>query len=109
MTYEHTEHGRHERLDSERVVVAAPMSLTGSTIRIWRAMGERGAAWWSRSLWITGAMLSLIIAWAFVLCWYALFGLFLVPYRVARRHSRKRQVAALRHREMLATFDRDQP
>ena len=100
MTYEHTEPGRPDRLESERVV-AAPMSLTGSTIRSWRAMGERGAAWWSRTLWITGAVLALIIAWAVVLCWYAIFGIWLIPYRVARRHSRKRQVASLRHREML--------
>jgi hypothetical protein len=101
VTYEHTEPGRPDRLESERVVVAAPMSLTGSTIRIWRAMGERGAAWWSRTLWITGAVLALIIAWAVVLCWYAIFGIWLIPYRAARRHSRKRQVASLRHREML--------
>jgi 4-hydroxybenzoate polyprenyltransferase len=64
-------------------------------------MGERGTAWWSRSLWVTGAVLALISAWAVVLCWYAIFGLFLVPYRVGRRHSRKRRVEALRHRETL--------
>jgi 4-hydroxybenzoate polyprenyltransferase len=93
--------GQHARIESERVVVAAPMSLTGSTIRIWRAMGERGAAWWSRALWVTGAVLALIVAWAVVLCWYAVFGVFLVPYRVSRRHSRKRRVEALRHRESL--------
>jgi hypothetical protein len=107
MSYEHVEHGRHARLESEQVVIAAPMSLTGSTIRIWRAMGERGIAWWSRTLWITGAVLALIIAWALVLCWYAVFGLFLVPYRVARRHSRKRRMAALRHTEMIDVIRRE--
>ena len=101
MTYEHVEHDRVARLESERIVIAAPLSLTGSTIRIWRAMGERGAAWWSRTLWVTGAALALLVAWSAVLCWYAIFGLLLVPYRVGRRHSRKRHVAAARHRETL--------
>lgn len=50
------------RLESEQVIFAAPMGFTGSTVRIWRAMGERGAAWWSRTLWIAGAVLVLIIA-----------------------------------------------
>ena len=93
------------RLESERVVIAAPMSLTGSTIRIWRGLGERGTAWWSRSLWITGAVLALVLAWAGVLAWYLTFGLFLVPYRISRRHSRKRRMAALRHRETLGALD----
>ena len=91
----------HARLESEKVVVAAPMSLTGSTIRIWRGIGEAGHVWWTRTLCVTAAVLALLVAWSVVLCWYAIFGVLLVPYRVARRHSRKRRVAALRHREMI--------
>lgn len=101
MSYEHAEHDRVSRLESERIVIAAPLSFTGITIRTWRAIGERGAAWWSRTLYVTGAVLTLIIAWAVVLCWYALFGVLLIPYRISRRHARRRQVAALRHRETL--------
>jgi len=37
-----------------------------------------------------------------VLCWYAIFGLLLVPYRLLRRGQRKRDVAAKRHAELLA-------
>jgi 4-hydroxybenzoate polyprenyltransferase len=91
------------RLDSERVILAAPMSLTGSTTRIWRLLGERGAAWWSRSLWITGAVLALLVAWSAVLCWYCLFGLLLVPYRIIRRIQRHGRRNALRHRETLGS------
>jgi Flp pilus assembly protein TadB len=102
---------QEQRLASEKVVVAAPMSLTGSTIRIWRGIGERGAAWWSRTLYVTSAMVALLIAWVVILCWYAIFGLLLVPYRVGRRRSRKRKVTALQHRETLTAIrpDEDKP
>lgn len=46
---------------------------------------------------------------AAILCWYVVFGLLLVPYRVARRHGRKRRIEAMRHTETLSAFYRPDP
>lgn len=86
-------------LPSERVIIQAPMSFTGSAGRIWRITEDR--AGWPLAGLVTLAVLGIITAWAGVLCWYAIFGLLLVPYRVLRRGQRKRDVAAKRHAEIL--------
>ena len=39
--------------------------------------------------------------WALIACWYVVFGVFLVPYRLIRRGSRKRKLADARHRELM--------
>lgn len=44
----------------------------------------------------------LLLTWVFVTCWYAIFGLLLVPYRLIRRSDRQRKRDALQHREILA-------
>ena len=77
---------------SERVVVAAPMSFTGSLGRLRRLPG------WA--FWTVGLVL-LLAWWTLILAWYVVFGLLLVPYRVVRRGSRKRKRDELRHREQL--------
>lgn len=80
------------KLDSERVVIEAPLSYTGSAKRLWR-FGPR---------WLIPVLLVLIAAaWIVVTGWYLIFGLLLVPYRLIRRSSRKQKRDALRHREML--------
>ena len=89
------------RLPSERVIIQAPLSFTGSAGRIWRITEER-APGWQHAGWITLAVLAITLAWAGVLCWYAIFGLLLVPYRLLWRGQRKRDVAAKRHAELLA-------
>jgi hypothetical protein len=81
------------------------MSITGSAIRLWRLLGERGQAKWSRALWGTGAVLVIVVVWAIIVAWYLVFGVLLVPYRVIRRHARKRKVEALRHAELLSRLD----
>lgn len=91
-------------LESERVITAAPMSFTGSARRIWRMTGGRSG--WPLAGMITLAVLTIIVAWAGVLCWYALFGVLLVPYRIVRRVQRDNRRKALRHREMLAAARR---
>jgi len=80
-------------LDSERVVIEAPMSFTGSAKRIWRL----STIGWVRALLVVAIML----AWTVVLCWYLLWGIWLVPYRLIRRSSRKQKRDALRHRELV--------
>lgn len=73
-------------------IVAAPFSLTGSAQRIWRKFN---------GIWKVLAILLIAIAWTFVLSWYCIFGILLVPYRLVRRGQRKQTIAAQRHEEML--------
>ena len=89
-----------DKLASEDVILSAPLSFHGSAHRIWRgcknAMGST-PAWISATL----AVVFIVVAWTFVLAWYLFFGLFLVPYRLIRRGSRKKRRDDLRHRELL--------
>lgn len=79
-------------LESERVVIQAPMSYTGSARRIWR-VGPR---------WLVPLLVVAIAAtWLVVTGWYLIFGVLLVPYRLIRRGSRKNKREQLRHREIL--------
>jgi hypothetical protein len=101
-----------DRLQSEKVVVAAPFSYAGSAQRIWpyykrRAdeAKQRSEEWQDGLLalgWNTLGGLIIGLAWVGVSCWYLTFGLWVVPYRLIRRGQRKRQVDDLRQRELLA-------
>jgi hypothetical protein len=94
------------QLESEKIVVSAPMSFHGSAARIWRITdldSDNTAA-----LIGIGALAALLIAlaWMVVLGWYLIFGLLLVPYRLVRRSQRKRKLEEARHRELLASVNR---
>jgi hypothetical protein len=94
-------------LQSEKIVVAAPMSFAGSSIRIWkltRLSDQTPARIGLGAL----AVLLIALAWVLVLAWYMTWGLLLVPYRVIRRGSRKRKREALQHREMMAAIQGQQ-
>ncbi len=41
-------------------------------------------------------------AWSIVACWYFVFGIVIVPYRLSRRSNRKQNLEQARHEEMLA-------
>ena len=92
------------RLQSERVVISAPMSYSGSAARIWpiSRMSENGAA--TAGL-IALAIVVIGLAWVAVTAWYigmyVVFGLLFIPYRLIRRGNRKRKMENLRHREQL--------
>lgn len=87
-----------KRLASSRVVIQAPMSFTGSF--------KRARNWFRGWLfWVIGVPL-ILAWWCAIVCWYVVFGLFLAPYRLIRRGSRKRKLADLRHQEMLAAIQR---
>jgi hypothetical protein len=94
-------------LASERVVVAAPLSFAGSAARIWRPLVTRVEG---NLLWVTvpAAVLLITIAWSFVLCWYATFGLLVVPYRLIRRSQRTHKRDSLQHRELLGALEQQQ-
>jgi heme/copper-type cytochrome/quinol oxidase subunit 2 len=87
------------RLASEQVVVAAPMSFSGSAKRIWKMTDQENQ--WVRYLLMVVAAILIVMAWCVVVCWYLFFGLLIVPYRLIRRGSRKEKKRALQHREQL--------
>lgn len=95
-----------QQLASERVVVAAPMSLAGSAARIWK-MTKGHSSPVERITLGTIATCLILCAWVVVLAWYCVFGLMLVPYRIVRRGARSRKRNARQHRELLASIERD--
>lgn len=94
------------KMASEKVVIAAPLSFAGSAARIWKLVGlsAHPAARVGLAL---CAVTFIGLAWMFVACWYLLFGIFLVPYRLIRRGQRKRKRQALQHREMISAIQED--
>lgn len=96
-------------LESERVVVSAPLSFAGSAQRLWRG-SQRFSQQWARIVVGALAVLAIGCVWLLVAVWYVLviglFGLLVVPYRLLRRGSRSRKQQAIRHREMLRLLQR---
>ncbi|WP_371598913.1 hypothetical protein [Streptomyces sp. NBC_00564] len=103
-------------LQSERVIVQAPLSFAGSTKRILRLTEPNRAfalkavvgPWWKGALRVVLDCLLvltvgvfMLLAWTFIAGWYLLWGIFLIPYRLIRRSDRNRKREALQHREML--------
>jgi Flp pilus assembly protein TadB len=98
-------HVNAAKLQSEKVVVGAPLSYAGSAARIWKLTGV--AAQPAARFGLAAVALVLIaLAWVFVTSWYLVFGLLLVPYRLIRRGQRKRKRQALQHRETIAAITR---
>lgn len=81
-------------MQSDKIVIEAPLSFAGSAKRIWRISGN--------ALVRIFILLPLVFfAWCFVLCWYAFFGVLIIPYRLIRRSSRKQKRDKLRHYELV--------
>ena len=97
--------GRHGALASERVVVAAPMSFAGSAQRLAKLPGSVASPYLRANAWTLTVVL-IVTVWMFVLAWYSMWGLWLLPYRIIRRGQRKQKVERLRHREMIEQLDR---
>jgi hypothetical protein len=90
-------------LGSEQVILDAPMSFTGCTKRTLRfARDQQCQRWWSKTLAVSGLVLWLTLAYAVILCWYAVFGIWLVPYRLVRRSQRRDEQRRRQHAELLA-------
>jgi|tagenome__1003787_1003787.scaffolds.fasta_scaffold20376675_2 hypothetical protein len=96
-------HVNAAKLESEKLVVAAPLSYAGSAARIWKLTGVTTNPAGRVGLALV-ALALIACAWSIVTCWYVVFGVLLVPYRLIRRGSRKRKREALQHREMLAAL-----
>lgn len=93
-----------KKLASEKIVVSAPTSFSGSAARIWRMTDSDNAAlkW---LLLVPIALCLIFIAWSFVAIWYfiifGLFGIFVIPFRFLTRSGRNRKRNKLQHRELL--------
>lgn len=85
-------------LESERVVVQAPMSFVGSARRIW--MIQRRDDGWQVPLTIV-ALVVIPLVWLLVATWYVFFGILVIPWRLLRRGQRRRRQEELRQREIL--------
>lgn len=87
---------------SEDVVVSAPMSFAGSAQRIFKiTIVDNQLLKWL--VLVPIAIILTLIAWSFVLIWYVIFGIWLIPYRLIRRSQRKAKRDRLRHQELLET------
>ena len=95
------------QLASEKVVISAPLSFSGSAQRIWKITNVDNP--------IAKIALSLLAitliagAWVFVLFWYfimyVLFGVFFFIFRLFTRGRRKSKRDKLRHREVLDAIE----
>lgn len=105
-----TARATEQELASEKVVIAAPLSFAGSASRIWKLTKLSAETPYRIALGVCAVFL-IVLAWTFVLAWYLIFGLLLVPYRLIRRGQRKRKREALMHRETLSAIQhrRDAP
>jgi Flp pilus assembly protein TadB len=94
-------------LGSEEIILDAPMSFTGMTKRTLRFSSRHASQkWWSKTLAVTGLVLWFTLAYATILCWYAIFGLLLVPFRLIRRSQRRDEQRRRQHAELLAGQNR---
>jgi Flp pilus assembly protein TadB len=92
------------KLESEKIVISAPLSFAGSYQIIWK-ITESNNITLKFTLLVPLAICLVCVAWMFVFIWYfilyVLFGIFFIPFRLWRRGSRKNKRDKLRHREIL--------
>jgi hypothetical protein len=87
-------------MNSNRIVISAPMSFSGSVQRIFKIVDfDNFLLKWI--LLIPFALLLTLITWSFVLIWYLIFGFWVIPYRLIRRSQRREKRDRLRHKELL--------
>ncbi len=87
-------------LQSEKVIVDAPMSFTGSAKRLRRLTRPLPGG-------IIVAVPLILLAWVAVAAWYLIFLLFCpiaISWRLLRRHQRLNRMRRLQHREQLAVL-----
>lgn len=92
------------QLKSEKVIVSAPTSFSGSAARIWKITeSDNDLLKWL--VLVPIALCSIFMAWSFVAIWYfiifGLFGIFVIPFRLLMRSGRNRKRNTLQHRELL--------
>lgn len=93
-----------DKLESEKIIVSAPTSFSGSAARIWKITAtDNNLMKWL--LLVPIALGLIFMAWSFVTIWYiiifGLFGVFVIPFRLLTRSGRNRKRDKLQHRELL--------
>jgi uncharacterized membrane-anchored protein len=83
------------------------MSFAGSAQRLAKLPGSVASPSVRATVWVLTVVL-IATVWMFVLTWYLMWGLWLVPYRIIRRGQRKQKVERLRHREVIERLDQRQ-
>lgn len=93
-----------KQLASEKVIVSAPTSFSGSAQRIWKITNvDNPTLKWF--VLVPTAICLIISTWMLVFMWYivifGLFGIFVIPFRLLTRSSRYNRRSKLQHRELL--------
>lgn len=91
-------------LASERIVIESPLSFTGSAKRCWNwTKTDNAFVKWAVA--VPVALGTIMALWTFILVWYMIAGIFVWPWRLLRRGSRKRKLQAAQHQELMARLD----
>jgi len=100
-----------DKLASEKVVISAPTSFSGSAARIWKITATENALlkW---TVLIPIALCLIMCIWILVAMWYiiifGLFGIFVIPFRLLTRSGRNRKRNTLQHRELIEAMRSNQ-
>ncbi len=93
-----------KKLASEKIIVSAPTSFSGSAQRIWKITNTDNPMlkWF---VLVPVALCLIMGVWMLVFIWYivifGLFGIFVIPFRLLTRSGRSRKRGKLQHRELL--------
>jgi Flp pilus assembly protein TadB len=101
----------NDKLASEKIVISAPTSFSGSAARIWKITAtENTLLKWTMLVPI--ALCLIMCVWMLVAMWYiiifGLFGIFVIPFRLLTRSGRNRKRNALQHRELIEAVRNNQ-
>ena len=93
-----------KKLASEKIIVSAPTSFSGSAQRIWKITNTSNLM----LKWFVLAPIAICLimgVWVLVFMWYivifGLFGIFVIPFRFLTRSGRYSKRSKLQHRELL--------
>lgn len=88
-------------MTKKRDVVSAPMSFAGSLARTQNWLSHDQELWFKIAVGWWAVVTLGLMWWSLIFVWYLIFGLLLVPYRLIRRGSRKQNIQAKQHKEIL--------
>jgi hypothetical protein len=90
--------------NASRIVVAAPMSFTGAVQHTMNLLWHDRPEWVKYAIGLWAIPMIVLMWWSAIFGWYFLFGLWVIPYRIARRGDRKAKRQAAMHREMMTAM-----
>lgn len=84
---------------STQMVLSAPMSFVGAGARMRRLF--KRLSWKKKLLAYVPFVMILTLWWTFIMSWYVVFGMLVVPYRLFRRGHRRRRMEDQRQYELI--------